>query len=216
MTTEIAKSFLDIYLDYFMMPTLHSCDQRMKIPAFNKIGKGFPGHYIIVDFQGPRHPYILASTIIKKTEKAKLAYISVSPVLQDLSTTKQKFVLAHEWLHAMLGFQSKQASTITNYSELLLLYYSSNNISCFWQDTIDVHSQMIIALRHLLVPRVLIEKSLKNNFNLDFKGLISLAETSSNEACTVLETFIKSFSAQWNVDPELVYSRLAEEIFGNR
>jgi hypothetical protein len=196
-----------------MEPTLRNLGQDLKITAHHEYEEcGFEGRRILVKLGGAAHPRILASTIISESGDGSIqANINVNPRLAELSPEKQKMVLAHEWIHAMIAFRDETTGNINSMTQAEMLIFSGwLKRRSIWFDSAELSADMHTALRELLVSRASIEEMLSEDFKMTDRDLAALVRNDPNGAYQVINTLAPTFAGKWSVDENLVFDRLRE------
>lgn len=231
MPERIVDKYRPIYRKKFMEQTLKHALPNAQIrteaflrPKERAAGEleGFPGVEIIVSYDATDDPDILAAnTAMCDPETGNLTgIITVSPIL--CRPTKKagwellKAVLAEEWIEVMLKIRdgdTSMAKTVAGKEKLVLLF-SKLKRPVLWQDTPDEYQKMAFAMRKLLVSEYSLRELAHTKLNTNFNELRKLADDDPNRAMQLLHDFAEMFSAEWQVDIDLVWDRIQEVMFG--
>lgn len=168
-----------------------------------------------MDLAGISHPKILAATCtVEDGNKEPIPCVSCSKSLQQESKAKQKFFLAHEWLHAIAALAGETKRTDAGIDKLLLYrMLKQKDIAAYWADTpkeaLDLHR----ALRLLLVSRESLEEMLQEDHKMGLKELAAMVDNRRNTAADIIMKLGAAFAATWDIEIGLVYDRTLEEVY---
>lgn len=226
-----------LYKNRFVTPTLNA-HPRLKdsclldIPAYYQEGSqeyGFKGYKINVDLSEERQARsnVLSVCTVWKDEKHEDMFhglIQVAKGFSELPISKRKFILAHEWLHIMMGFKNKEPfKLVSNRSDTIMKLYASSGKKvdsflakiqeAYWKDDYETMVSMSSALNHLLVSKDSIEIILNDDFGLNWAEFkTSIAET-ANSLEKLFIPLVVAFSKSTNTGAELVFERIREMLF---
>ncbi len=212
---DIVVAYRLLYRNYYMAPISVNIGQQLECQAFDEKGNGFPDQYIRVDFTGISHPKILAATCtVEDKNKKPIPCISCSTSLQQESKAKQKFFLAHEWLHAIAALMGETKRTDEGIDKLLLYrMLKQKDITAYWADTpketVDLHR----ALRLLLVSQESLDEMLQEDHKMSLKELAVMVDNRKNTAADIIMKLGTAFAVTWDVEIGLVYDRTLEEVY---
>ena len=196
-----------------MIPTLRNLGQELIVSAYHEhTQEGLKDLHIVVDLDGAKHPTILAATIVSEGEDGKpCAIINVNPALRDLPETRQKMVLAHEWVHSMVALRDGKVGEVNSVDKVQMLIFSGwLRRRSLWCDSPEQLNEMHTALRQLLVSRESVEEMLTGEFHMSIEELAALVREDPNRAYLGITNLVLAFAGKWTVDEDLVFDRLRE------
>lgn len=224
----MVRDYCDLFEKYVSKHALERVGFCVRMPAFDEILGGFDNCYIIFELAGNiPHNKALAGCVCKRMKEREIvvAVIEVTSDFLDLSEAMQKMVIAHEWIHAMLCFNSiEQDSTyyrkrISDRNKMLLFFESlkermpEEHRGSFWEDDPEFVAEMRDAMRRLLVTKKSLEDCFKEirDDAFNFETLAIELKCDSNKALVgIVEPAIALFSMRHHVDSEIVWMRFKE------
>jgi hypothetical protein len=224
MPENIVKDYRHLYETKYMRKTLEDFPPKVTVEAFNGgRGEEFPNHYI--ELKTLRHdPDIFASTSIAKEGNGKVyAQVGVDEhSINDMqnSPSWRKMHLAYEWLQVLLTFRSKVSNdirwTLKAKVRNILHRLKEHSKHCgLSSNDLGMHK----ALRVLLVSNkalqdILLRTSVRADSNITtFEDLKQSTEADRNKAYKIIILpLVEEFSCEWDVEREIVESRLQEEL----
>jgi len=229
MPEEIVKKYRHLYekSNYIQLHNIlkspPSKSSSILVKAFG-VGEpdDFPDHFINVKVEKHKDEYLGVTTITKYGKKVH-AKVSVDHQITNWEKRRMKIYLAYEWIHVVLHFCQrgfgKTRYTVKKEVNILISWLAESTKHCAIHLS-DFHQKMHKALRKLLVSEYALEQTLirisieKSN---DIVSLGELEKFMQNDYTQAYEKItwplIQQFSEEWDIEQNIVESRL-QEVFG--
>jgi len=221
MPENIVKYYRHLYETKFMRETIEKFPPDLITEAFNGgDGYEFPNHYICLTLQRHRPEYFAVTSITKNsTVHAKVSVSDIHMAKLVDKRSRRKTHLAYEWIQAMLLFLKRAyydppRYTLINEVKILFDLLKEHPKHCK-NELSDDNQKIHKAIRELFVSAISLEKILIN-INPNVQTLAQMKIFSDKAPSEAYESIIlpltKAFAENWDVEEEIVTSRLQEEL----
>ncbi|WP_430454884.1 hypothetical protein [Rhodopirellula europaea] len=192
----------------------------IEFPASLDPNSSLHEHAIVVELtdQVPRYAWATNTVEEDRTTHRKRGYIFVSEDLRNENRTRQKAVLAEEWLETMLTLQDstkrKEKKTLKDRIAMIELL-SDLQHRMHWHDDDEEEAEVGLGLQHLLLSKQTIIDFVKNNYGLTISTLGQMARdpATASDAGRIIRSAERVIAQSKNVHLDLAELRIQQLLF---